>query len=827
MTAVNGAAQERPNRKHAFEQQLTKPTPLPVKPAGIPTSIKERAQWVVWKYTWDADKTKWTKPPYQANRPQAKASSTNPRTWATFNEAMAAYQTGECDGVGYVLNGNEVGIDLDNVRDPANGTIEPWAIAIAKAIASYSEVSPSGTGIKIIAKGALRAGRKFTHIDAEMYSRERYFALTGHITGEHSVIEDRQAELDALLKMLEDRNETAKEGKAKSTSSWNFKASRGPSASLTDEELIAKASAAERRAGKKFRDFMNGDISGYPSASEADLAFCNLIVFYTDDPEQVLRIVQKSGMDRDKWSRADYAERTIKTAFEGRRTRYDPNYRSNGQSHHEHNGHARGGEDNGHVAADVCLTDVGNGKRYVADHGAIVRYCHPWKKWLIWDGMRWRIDNTGRVMALAKRTILGLFRWAEKQIRSLAEDESPEAGADLARIKAVLGFARRSQHVQRLHAMLELAKSEPGIPILPEQLDSHIWLFNCPNGTVDLKTGKLRAHDQKDYLTKLCPINYVPSAQCPIWKSTVNSIFANDVGVIECVRRFGGYSLTGDTREQELPIAIGKGANGKTLILRTILNVMGADYAGIVPSELLVETKGNQHPTIKAKLFGMRLMIAFETAQDDRLNEARIKTLTGEDGLTGRRMREDFWDFIATHKIILCTNHLPKIRDQDHSTWRRLAVWPFTQTYWDSDKGETGPPQLKADKTLKVKLQAEFEGILAWLVQGCLDWQQHGIIRPDSVRNATNHYKSTQDKLSIFIAERCVTGPQMRVKASTLWGAFQVWAKGNREQPVTSTAFGNAMREGGFEKDDGKRWYLGIDLLSPDSTENESEGPRS
>ena len=137
------------------------------------------------------------------------------------------------------------------------------------------------------------------------------------------------------------------------------------------------------------RDFMTGDISGYPSASEADLAFCNLIVFYTDDPEQVVRIVQHSGMNRDKWSRADYAQRTIKMAFEGRRNRYDPNYRSNGQSHHEHNGHVRNGEIDGHDTAGlVCLTDVGNGKRFAADHHAIVRYCHPWKKWLIWDGIR-------------------------------------------------------------------------------------------------------------------------------------------------------------------------------------------------------------------------------------------------------------------------------------------------------------------------------------------------------------------------------------------------------------------------------------------------------
>jgi putative DNA primase/helicase len=196
----------------------------------------------------------------------------------------------------------------------------------------------------------------------------------------------------------------------------------------------------------------------------------------------------------------------------------------------------------------------------------------------------------------------------------------------------------------------------------------------------------------------------------------LESIFAANKSLIECIQRYLGYCLTGETREQALPIATGKGANGKTLLLRTVLNAMGADYAGIVPAELLVEAKGSQHPTIMATLFGKRLMIAFETAENARLNEARIKTLTGEDGISARRMKEDFWDFIATHKIILCTNHLPKIRGQDKAIWRRFAVWPFMQTYWDSDKGETGPPEFKADKTLKAKLHAEHEGILAWLV---------------------------------------------------------------------------------------------------------------
>jgi hypothetical protein len=333
---------KRANRKHQFEQQITKPTPLSVKPDTIPASMKARRQWVVWCYEWKIKSDgngKWDKPPYQAKRPQVRASSTNPKTWATFNEAMATYLRGGFDGIGYVFAGDEVGFDLDDVRDPATCAIERWAVEVVNQIGSYAEISPSGTGIKIIAKGTLEeAGtrRKFTRIGAEMYCSGRYFTVTGHVIGERSAVEDRQAEIDAVYKVLDERNEAAKKAKGKVSS--KFKAPHFPSPNLTDDEIISKASAAAGQTGKKFRAFMQGEINGYASPSEADLAFCNLIVFWTDDPEQVRRIIRASGMNRDKWNRDDYAERTIQLAFAGRTNRYDPRYRSNGQAHHEQNG---------------------------------------------------------------------------------------------------------------------------------------------------------------------------------------------------------------------------------------------------------------------------------------------------------------------------------------------------------------------------------------------------------------------------------------------------------------------------------------------------------
>ena len=310
--------------------------------------------------------------------------------------------------------------------------------------------------------------RKSTQIGAEMYCQGRYFTVTGHVISEHSAIEDRQTEIDAVYKTLDERNEAAKGEKEKPARKKTVVKAPSSPPYLTDEVLIAKASATSGNAGAKFASFMNGDASGYASRSEADLAFCNLIVFWTDDADQVRRIVTESGLNRDKWNRDDYAEKTIAKALAGRKGRYDPRFHSNGQAHHKHNGQVCAADeappdppvegvsdaildqappqdgppvkdeprDDEDIADPVCLTDVGNAKRFVKDHGAIVRFNHVWKKWLVWNGVCWRIDNTGRVMYFAKKTILGLFRWAETQIKGLAPENADDVSDEEAKIKS-------------------------------------------------------------------------------------------------------------------------------------------------------------------------------------------------------------------------------------------------------------------------------------------------------------------------------------------------------------------------------------------------------
>lgn len=481
-----------------------------------------------------------------------------------------------------------------------------------------------------------------------------------------------------------------------------------------------------------------------------------------------------------------------------------------------------------HSAADVVqLTDLGNCKRMAAEHGKIIRYCFAWGKWLVWDGRRWKIDDTGYVMLLAKRTIMGLYAWAEKQLKLLANDDSRESKVKAIKVKAVLDFAIKSQNVNRFKAMVDLARSEPNIPIRHTDLDRDQFALNCLNGKVDLRTGRLYEHNPNDYITALCPTRYDPSAKCPIFLKTIEGIFKKDAGVIRYVSRFLGYCLSGETCEQIVPFAIGGGSNGKSLLFNLIIAMMGSDYAGTVVPELLMETAGNQHPTIKADLFGKRYMVAMESADGAKLNEARLKALSGGDRIKARRCNEDFWEFDATHKILLCTNHKPMVVGSDHGIWRRLALIPFTATFWDADKGETGPADMKADKSLVHKLQAEHEGILAWLVRGCLAWQSEGLIAPAAILNATSEYKTDEDRVKAFLDEVCILYPgstDYRTKVSDLTSAYKRWCDKANEKGMSSNSLTRALADKGVVKDDGRRNYLGVTISALDApTANQSD----
>lgn len=440
-------------------------------------------------------------------------------------------------------------------------------------------------------------------------------------------------------------------------------------------------------------------------------------------------------------------------------------------------------------------TDVGNAERFAAQHGANVRYCYEWGSWLAWDGRRWIVDRTGEIARLAKRTALSIYQEA-------ANATDKREREDLAK------WAVTSERRERLNAMTSLAQSEQPIPVKVETLDAEPWLLNCENGTLDLRTGELREHRREDYLTKLCPIEYPtePGIDPELWHGFLDRIFSGKAELIGFVRRLSGMALVGQVVEHVLPIFYGTGANGKSVFLETVCNLLGSDYAMAAPHGFLIASKSDKHPTEVADLHGMRLVAANETDEGCRLSEALVKQLTGGDQLRARRMRQDFWGFTPSHTVILTTNHKPTVRGTDNGIWRRIRLVPFTVTIPDEEQ----------DGELKKKLEGEWPAILRWIVSGCVEWQREGLQAPDEVLAATNSYRADMDVLGEFLKECCIEGAGCHARASELYKAYSAWAEARGEHVASQTKFGLRLSDRKFEKGHDQRncvVYKGLGLL--------------
>jgi putative DNA primase/helicase len=417
-------------------------------------------------------------------------------------------------------------------------------------------------------------------------------------------------------------------------------------------------------------------------------------------------------------------------------------------------------------------TDLGNSERFIIRHGADVRYCYAFGAWLVFTGARWERDDGGKVHRLAKATVRNIYQEAAE-----AEDEQER--------KALAQHATRSEAEARIRAMLELAKPEE--PVSPEDLDARPWLLNVQNGTIDLRTGSLQPHRREDLITKLAPVAYDPNATAPTFMAFLERVLP-DEELRAFLQRAVGYSATGDTSEQCMFINHGGGANGKTTWQEIIAAALG-DYAMRAPTEMLLAKPAGGIPNDVARLKGARFVAASETEEGRRLAESRVKDLTGQDTITARYMRAEWFDFRPTHKLYLSTNHKPEIRGTDAAIWRRIRLVPWSVTI---------PPE-EQDKKLPAKLRAELPGILAWIVQGCLEWQRIGLQPPEEVRRATGRYRAEMDVLAAFIDEECNVVDHARATAKALYGAYKAWCEDNGERPESQRRFGSRLKERGFE----------------------------
>jgi putative DNA primase/helicase len=401
--------------------------------------------------------------------------------------------------------------------------------------------------------------------------------------------------------------------------------------------------------------------------------------------------------------------------------------------------------------------------RFTAKYADELRYVAKWGKWFRWTGQQWREDSTLKVFDNAREV-------------------GREAAHEAARGSNKSKLAKRIASAQTRAAIENLARSDRRHAATVEQWDADPWLLNTPGGTVELKSGKIRPHDPADHLTKITSVT--PDASCSIvrWRAFLERVTNGDKDLQSYLQRIAGYALTGETSEHKLFFFYGTGANGKGVFFNTITGILG-DYQRTAPIETFTESKSDRHPTELAGLRGARLVTATETEKGRGWAEAKIKTLTGGDLVSARFMNQDFFEYRPQFKLMISGNHRPKLRTVDEAIRRRLHLVPFTVTI----------PVQERDLDLSTKLISEWPGILAWMIEGCVQWQRIGLAPPAAVTHATETYLASEDAVATWIADCCERDINAFETTTDLFQSWKHWASHNGEDVGKRADFCEAL----------------------------------
>lgn len=426
-------------------------------------------------------------------------------------------------------------------------------------------------------------------------------------------------------------------------------------------------------------------------------------------------------------------------------------------------------EDLGEDLMGFPMTEDGVARAFTGANGDRLRFCHSSGRWHVWTGTHWRKEET----KLA-------FNWAREISRARA---SADPRSSAAKNLAKAAFAA---------AVERFAQADRAFAATADAWDTDHWLLGTPGGTVDLRTGELREAQQADMITKVtaaAPVpldQFNPARDCPRWMAFLNQATGSDADAIRFLQQWFGYSLTGDTREEALLFVHGIGGSGKSTAVNTVAALLG-DYATAVDTETITAQKHARHSTEIARLHGARMAFASETEAGRAWAENRIKQLTGGDVMTARFMRQDDFSFRPQLKLVIVGNNRPAFSNVDGAIKRRFNVMPF-------DRKPDAP-----DHGLKAALEAEFAGILSWAVQGCLDWQRNGLVRPAVMVETTAEYFQEMDLFGNWLADRCEIGPRYAATTEDLFDAWSWYARQNGEEPGNKRGdFPQRMRERGF-----------------------------
>lgn len=450
-------------------------------------------------------------------------------------------------------------------------------------------------------------------------------------------------------------------------------------------------------------------------------------------------------------------------------------------------------------AKNYNTTDMGNAERFADKFGDVVRYCSKLGKdgvWLIWDGRRWQADEKLKIHGMAKQIVPDIY--ADAQLANYKADK-----------ERLFEWAIRTEGLGVRNNMVKDAR--PALAIAAEELDTHPWLLNVKNGTIDLRTGKLQPHAQTDYLTKMLQIEYDENAKCEAWIEFINTAQWDKQEMIDYLQKAVGYSLTGDTGEKCMFILHGPKDTGKSTFVEMMQMLLG-EYAVKIQTQTLMWRREKQQSNDIATLKGARFVHASEAEEHERLAEAQIKEMTGGDTITARFLHAEFFQFQPEFKLWLSTNHKPKASN-DEALWSRLKLIPFTYQIAEDQK----------DRKLKQKLKAELPGILKWAIDGCLKWQAEGLSSTADIAKATGQYRQEMDTIGHFLADCCEiddpSTPGYVTAAKDLYNAYKQWCIEAGERPDSQRALGLKLKDRGLQNEmitsgscKGRTEWLGIRL---------------
>ena len=815
------AAQDEDESSEDDEPPL--PVALPVLFENIPEHLRSLKRWALWSYHY-GECGGIFRGHYMPDG--SSAESTEHWTWSTLRAVQKAYELGGYDGVSLAIGGDGivlddsilVGVRLQRQRaQNEDGTWSAWpgeALELVGRLDSYTEVNETGSGLNILVRAdlpdALRTSRptNSTPIPRQFLIDFAYFApVTGQpvdgvpeATGAIKEVADRTQEMCRLYESALIAPPTPRPRNVL------------PSfLQLPRERLLEKARAHLKR-GKEFRILFDGgeatNVGGDLRA--ATLKLLDHLAFWTGRNVSLMEelfLDSKLYLDNYEslptWDEPHFidgrtfGEGSLDQAIQGCEKVWGGTFALEVTDLPATYG----------LAAD----EFGNGERFAAHHGERAKYCPQKEAWTVYniEEGRWVEGARAGLEAetLAKLTARSLLLEAARTL-------------DPARYQMLFKHAQNNQSVARLGAMLKAARLVEGMTVDATDFDRNPLLLNVQNGTLDLETGRLRPNDPADLLSRLAPVVFDPKAKCPIFEAFVKKVFDGDEGMVECVQRALGISLTGLTT-QRFFILQGLGANGKSTLLQAIVPLLGS-YAHTIDPELLLVNDGDRRFET-AHLVGKRLVVTSENEADARLHEGRIKRWTGGEQLTGEFKFQNSFTFSPQFKLFFNTNDLPAIRGTNHGIWRRPVPIPFRREFWTEDSEVKGPPELKADEHLPAKLKGESSGILNWLLEGSLRWQRHGVYLPQEVLDARDSYRRNQDALGPFLDACCALEAGRRVLSSDLYGAYTWWCQQNNlgeKEVLTRTKFGMNLSARGFvnkrDKVEGKvQWvWKGIGLVS-------------